>query len=49
MAGEDHWKLKTGKKRTSLDLLYLKHWTFWLDVKIVWLTVFGKKTHKEAF
>jgi len=37
------------KQRTSHDLVYLKKWTLWLDVKIIWLTVFGKKTHKETF
>ncbi len=37
------------KERTSHDLWYLRHWTFWLDVKIVWLTIFGKKTHKAVF
>jgi Undecaprenyl-phosphate glucose phosphotransferase len=37
------------KQRTAHDLWYLKNWTLWLDIKIVWLTVFGKKTHYSAF
>ncbi|MCH6201422.1 exopolysaccharide biosynthesis polyprenyl glycosylphosphotransferase [Aquiflexum sp. LQ15W] len=37
------------KQRTSHDLEYLKKWTLFLDIKIIWLTVFGKKTHEEAF
>lgn len=37
------------KQRTSHDLVYLKKWTLWLDIKIIWLTVFGKKTHEETF
>lgn len=37
------------RQRTSHDIWYLKNWTFWLDIKIIWLTIFGKKTHKSAF
>ncbi len=37
------------KQRTEHDLWYLKNWSLWLDIKIVYLTVFGKKTHKNAF
>jgi putative colanic acid biosynthesis UDP-glucose lipid carrier transferase len=37
------------KQRTSHDLEYLKTWSLLLDIKIIWLTVFGKKTHEEAF
>ncbi|MCS4434340.1 exopolysaccharide biosynthesis polyprenyl glycosylphosphotransferase [Aquiflexum gelatinilyticum] len=37
------------KQRTSHDLEYLKKWTLLFDIKIIWLTVFGKKTHEEAF
>lgn len=36
-------------ERTKHDLWYLKNWTFFLDLKIVWMTVFGSKTHKSAF
>ena len=37
------------KKRTEHDLWYIENWTFWLDIKILYLTVFGKKTHKDVF
>jgi putative colanic acid biosynthesis UDP-glucose lipid carrier transferase len=31
------------------DLWYLEHWNFWLDIYIIWLTVFSKKAYKNAF
>jgi Undecaprenyl-phosphate glucose phosphotransferase len=37
------------KQRTSHDLWYLENWSFWLDLKIIYLTVFGSKTHKSSF
>lgn len=36
-------------QRTEHDLFYLKNWSIGLDIKIIWMTVFGKKTHKSAF
>jgi putative colanic acid biosynthesis UDP-glucose lipid carrier transferase len=35
--------------RTSHDIWYLRNWSFFLDLKIVFLTVFGKKTQENAF
>ena len=35
--------------RTLHDLWYLEHWTFALDLYIIYLTIFGKKTSKNAF
>jgi putative colanic acid biosysnthesis UDP-glucose lipid carrier transferase len=35
--------------RTLHDLWYIEHWTFWLDLYIILLTVIGKKTRKNAF
>ena len=35
--------------RTMHDLWYVENWTPLLDFKIVFLTVFGEKTHKAAF
>ena len=35
--------------RTLCDLYYIENWSFWLDMKIIWLTLFSKKTHKLAF
>ncbi|WP_163379859.1 undecaprenyl-phosphate glucose phosphotransferase [Cyclobacterium sp. SYSU L10401] len=37
------------KERTKHDLWYLENWSIWLDFKIIWLTIFGKKTHQKAF
>jgi len=35
--------------RTSHDLWYLRNWSFWLDIKIIFLTVFGSKVKENAF
>ncbi len=40
---------KQKRKRTQYDLWYLRNWSFLLDLKIIWLTIFGKKTHDTAF
>lgn len=36
-------------ERTRHDLWYMGNWSFWLDMKIIFLTVFGKKTHQDVF
>jgi putative colanic acid biosynthesis UDP-glucose lipid carrier transferase len=36
-------------QRTRHDLWYIKNWTFGLDIKIIILTLFGKKTRENAF
>ncbi|MEL7192866.1 MAG: exopolysaccharide biosynthesis polyprenyl glycosylphosphotransferase, partial [Bacteroidota bacterium] len=36
-------------ERAKHDLWYVENWSFWLDIKIVWLTVFGSKVHNNAF
>ncbi len=35
--------------RTLHDLWYIEHWSFALDLYIIYLTIFGKKTHENAF
>ncbi len=35
--------------RTLHDLWYIEHWTFGLDIYIIFLTVFGKKARINAF
>ena len=35
--------------RTAHDLWYVENWTPFLDLKIIFLTVFGAKTYKTAF
>ncbi|MFZ9980848.1 MAG: exopolysaccharide biosynthesis polyprenyl glycosylphosphotransferase [Cyclobacteriaceae bacterium] len=37
------------KGRALHDLWYLEHWSFGLDLAIVWLTIFGKRTHQNVF
>lgn len=37
------------KQRIDHDLWYIERWNLWLDIKIVFLTVFGRKTRKNAF
>ena len=37
------------KKRVEHDLWYMENWTFWLDLKIIWLTVFSKQSHLNAY
>jgi putative colanic acid biosynthesis UDP-glucose lipid carrier transferase len=36
-------------QRVSHDLEYIRRWSFGFDLKIVWLTVFGKKTRSNAY
>jgi len=36
-------------QRTNHDLWYIENWSFWLDLEIVFKTVFGKDTSKNAF
>jgi len=35
--------------RTLHDLWYIEHWSFMLDLSIIFLTVFGKRTKENAF
>ncbi len=35
--------------RTLHDLWYIEHWTFILDLYIIYLTLFGKKTRSNAY
>ena len=37
------------KKRVEFDLEYINRWTVLWDLKIVFLTVFGKKAQRNAF
>ena len=40
---------KQKKERIKHDLWYIENWNFWLDLKIIFLTVFGKKVRQNAF
>jgi len=35
------WKME---KRVDYDIEYIEKWTFWLDLKIIWKTIFDKKS-----
>jgi Undecaprenyl-phosphate glucose phosphotransferase len=44
------WRGNTSlRKRVQYDLYYITHWTPWLDLKILWLTVFRGIIHKNAY
>jgi Undecaprenyl-phosphate glucose phosphotransferase len=36
------------KKRLQYDLFYVRHWTIWFDLRILWLTVFRGFVHRNA-
>jgi len=36
-------------KRVEHDIYYLENWSFWFDIKILWLTLFGKDTNTNAY
>lgn len=36
-------------ERTKHDIWYLQNWTFGLDIKIIWMTLFNKKSKENAF
>ena len=35
--------------RSLHDLWYIEHWSYWLDLYIIYLTIFGKNVRKNAF
>lgn len=41
--------LEKMQKRIEHDLHYIENWGLWLDIKILWLTVFGSKTRQNAY
>ena len=36
-------------ERTAHDLWYMENWSFALDLKIIWQTIFSKKAYQNAF
>jgi len=36
-------------RRVAYDLHYIKHWSFWMDVKIILWTAFKGWTDRNAF
>lgn len=44
------WRGNTSlRKRVQYDLYYITHWTPWLDIKIMWMTVFRGLLHRNAY
>lgn len=41
--------LEKMEKRVQHDLEYIQRWGLWLDLKIIWLTVFSPKVHRNAY
>jgi Undecaprenyl-phosphate glucose phosphotransferase len=37
------------EKRVTYDMHYIENWNFWFDLKILWLTLFGRDTNKNAY
>jgi Undecaprenyl-phosphate glucose phosphotransferase len=44
------WRGNTSlRKRVQYDLYYITHWTPWLDLRILWLTLWKGILHKNAY
>jgi Undecaprenyl-phosphate glucose phosphotransferase len=44
------WRGNTSlRKRLQYDLYYITHWTPWLDLRILWMTVFHGLVHRNAY
>lgn len=44
------WRGNTSlRKRLQFDLYYITHWSPWLDIRILWLTVFKGIIHRNAY
>jgi Undecaprenyl-phosphate glucose phosphotransferase len=44
------WRGNTSlRKRLQYDLYYITHWTPWLDLRILWMTLFKGIIHRNAY
>ena len=44
------WRGNTSlRKRVQYDLYYITHWTPWLDLRILWMTLFHGIVHRNAY
>ena len=44
------WRGNTSlRKRVQFDLYYITHWTPWLDLRIIWMTVWHGLFHRNAY
>jgi len=49
-SGSRAWRGNTSlRKRVQYDLYYIVHWTPWLDLRILWMTIFKGIIHKNAY
>ncbi len=37
------------QKRVDHDLDYIRNWNVFLDIRIIWLTIFGSKTNRDVY
>ena len=37
------------RQRIECDLYYIENWSFWLDLRIVWMTVFSRSARDNAY
>jgi Undecaprenyl-phosphate glucose phosphotransferase len=50
LAQANGWRGDTSiENRVEYDLFYLENWSFWLDIKILWKTVFNRKVWQNAY
>jgi Undecaprenyl-phosphate glucose phosphotransferase len=50
LAQANGWRGDTSiTNRVEYDLFYLENWSFWLDIKIIWKTVFNRKVWQNAY
>jgi Undecaprenyl-phosphate glucose phosphotransferase len=50
LAQANGWRGDTSiANRIEYDLYYLENWSFWLDIKILWKTVFNRKVWQNAY
>lgn len=50
LAQVNGWRGDTSiEKRVEHGIYYIENWSFWLDLKIIWRTIFGKETQKNAY
>ena len=49
LAQANGWRGDTSiAKRVEQDIYYLENWSFWLDLKIIFLTLFNRKAWENA-
>jgi putative colanic acid biosynthesis UDP-glucose lipid carrier transferase len=40
---------RAGRQRIQYDLYYITHWTPWLDIRILWLTIWQGFVNRNAY